>query len=234
MRALLLFREEHAEIVPVDLQAFVRLSPWLPLALVWILAQLWEPTALEVVMRRSRVKPSVEHAELMANGSEALGCKGPPKLSANDLTVIMADTAEEMSARHENGVGRSSSRYKARYVFLKWPQWDNALGSWSRPRRIRRSLECSQEASEIHRQSWTKWSHEASYHPWIARRCCCRRISSKTFRTQQPGQDPLKLLTCLYMEGQMLKATWMNNCRHLPAGATLGQSLLVWDARLCQ
>jgi len=104
---LRLFREEHAEMVPLDLQAFMELSPWLPLPLLWLLAQLWEPTALRVVMRHSKVKPWAEHAAIMANVSEAPGCKGPPKLSANDLIEIMADAAEEMSTHHQqDGVGR--------------------------------------------------------------------------------------------------------------------------------
>ena len=56
LRALRVFQMEHAEMMPVDLKAFMDLPPLLPFSLLWILAQLWEPTALQAVMAHSRVK----------------------------------------------------------------------------------------------------------------------------------------------------------------------------------
>ena len=95
LRAQRLFREEHAEMMPVDLQAFMELSPRLPFSLLWLMAQLWEPTALQAVVRHSKIKSWEKHGP------------DPPICTAQDLTEIMADVAGEMSAHHsQDGIGR--------------------------------------------------------------------------------------------------------------------------------
>ena len=104
LRALRVFQKEHAEMMPVDLKAFMDLPPLLPFSLLWVLAQLWEPTALQAVMAHSKVKAKCPGA---TQATPSPNSKSLPKFTANDLSVIMADVAEEMCTHHgKDCVGR--------------------------------------------------------------------------------------------------------------------------------
>ena len=65
--------------MPVDVAAFLEATPWLPLSLLWLMAQLWEPTGLEAVLRHREVAPLLR--------AQA------PALSAEKLAVVLADVA---------------------------------------------------------------------------------------------------------------------------------------------
>ena len=56
IRTVRLFRESHTKMLPADIQAWTTISPKLPISVLWIAAQLWEPLAVEHFVSKFKVQ----------------------------------------------------------------------------------------------------------------------------------------------------------------------------------
>ena len=56
IRTVRLFRESHTKMLPADIQAWNTISPKLPISVLWIAAQLWEPLAVEHFVSKFKVQ----------------------------------------------------------------------------------------------------------------------------------------------------------------------------------